>query len=152
MKNKIYAISLLLSFLSVLSHEIIVHHHHDVLALDFSVNNEHDADYEHKHLLDKENQHNNDSQEEEKSSECNHPCFFHQHFSATNDLNIERKKLLESNTQVRKFALLIFTELFIGEFLKPPKLGGYLYGQPPFLISSLCKLEANALRGPPSIV
>jgi len=151
-KIKFYAISLLLSFLVVLSHEMIVHHHHVDLALNFSGTVEHDDDHEHKHLHEGEHQHNHDSQKEEKSTEHNHPFPFHHHILATNDFTIERTNLLESNTQVREVSLLIYTELFRTELFKPPDLEGKRFKEPPFLISSLCNPEAIALRGPPSIV
>jgi hypothetical protein len=151
-KNKIYAISLLLSFLVVLSHEMIAHHHHVDLALNFSDMYEHDDDHERKHPHEGEHQHNNDSQKEEKSTEHNPPFPFHHHISATNDFTIERTNLLESNTQIRDVSFLVFTELFRIEFIKPPNLEGKLFKEPPFLISSLCNPEAIALRGPPSIV
>lgn len=141
MKNKIYAISLLLSLLVLLSHEMIDHHHDD-LALIFSVTYENDDDHEHKH----------DSQKEEKSTEHNHSFPFHQHLSATNDVYIERTRLLESNIQFCDVSFSVFTELFRTELSKPPDLEGKLYEELTFLISSLCNLEAFTLRGPPAIV
>jgi len=149
-KNKIYAISLLLSFLVVLSHEMIAHHHHDVMAFDFSTKYEHNDDDDHAH--DKDNHHNHDPQQDQKDSDHNHPFPFHYHISATNDFNIERTSVLKSSSQIRCVALLLFTELFIGEFSKPPNIEGNLFGEPPFLKSSLCNLEAFSLRGPPSLV
>jgi hypothetical protein len=152
MKNRIYTISLLLSFLVVLSHEMIAHHHHEDLALNFSDSYEQDDDLEHKHLHEGEHQHNHDSQKEEKDEEHNHPFPFHLHITAASNFNIERTNLLESNIQIRDISFLIFTEIFQLAFLKPPNIEGNLCGEPPFLISSLCNPEANALRGPPSIV
>lgn len=136
----------------VMSHEMIFHHHHDDFALNFSVTYEADIEHEHKHSHNKENQHNNNSQQEEKNSEHSHPFPFHKHILATNDVYIERTKLLESNTHISNVLFLVFTELFRTELCKPPNLEGKLYEEPPFLISSLCKLEAFALRGPPAIV
>ena len=152
MKNRIYAISLLLSFLAVLSHEMIPHHHHEVLELNFSVSNEHDADHEHKHHQEEGHQHHHDSEKEEKKKEHNHPFPFHQHISSASDIFIKRPNLLESNTQIPNIAFLVYTELYRMEFLKPPNLEVSLYKEPPFLNSSICNLEAFALRGPPYIV
>lgn len=149
MKNKIYAISLLLSFLVVLSHELIAHHHHD-LAFYFSTRYESVDDHEHPH--DKENHHNHDSQNEEKNSDHNYPFPFHHHISTTDYFNIQRTNILESNTQFRDIAFFIVAELFRVEFSDSPNLEGNLYGEPPFLKTSLCNLETIALRGPPSIV
>lgn|GEM_PF-3239623 len=151
-KNKIFALSLLLSFWVVLSHEMIVHHHHEDLALNFSVSNVHDDDHEHKHPNEGELPHSHDSQKENESPEHNHPFPFHQHISATNDVYIERTNRLESNTQIRDISLLVFIELIRTELSKPPNIEGKLYEEPPFLIPSLSYLEAFALRGPPSFV
>lgn len=152
MKNKIYAISLLLSFLVVLSHEMIPHHHHEVTALNLSDSNVHNDNHELKHHQGEEHQHHHDSENEEKKTEHNHPFPFHQHLSVTNDIYIERTNLLESNTQIRDVSFIVFTQLFRTELSKPPNLEGKLYEEPPFLIPSLSYLEAFALRGPPSIV
>lgn len=145
-KNKIYAISLLLSFLVVLSHGMIAHHHHEAMALDFSVGYVHDDDHEIKHP------HCHDSQKENENPEHDHQFPLHHHISATNDVFIERTNLLESNIQIRDVCSLYYFELFRIAFYKPPKLAGRLYKEPPFLISSLSYLEAFALRGPPSII
>jgi hypothetical protein len=150
-KNRIYAISLLLSFLVVLSHEMIAHHHHEAMPLNFSDSIVHDDDHELKHHQEEEHQHH-DSEKEEKKKEHNHPFPFHQHFSSTNDGYIKRANILESNTQVRDVLFLVYTELFRTELSKPPNLEGKLYKEPPFLIPSLSYLEAFALRGPPAIV
>lgn len=152
MKNRIYAILLLLSFLVVLSHEMIAHHHHEALALNSSVGIVHDDDHELKHHQEEEHQHHHDSEKKEKKTEHNHPFPFHQHISATNDVYIERSNLLESNTQLRDVSFLVFTQLFRTELSKPPNLEGKLYEELPFFIPLLSYLEAFTLRGPPSIV
>lgn len=152
MKNKIYAISLLLSFLVVLSHEMIAHHHHEAMSLNFSVSNVHDVNHELKHPHEDELPHSHDSQKENESSEHNHPFPFHQHISATNDVYIERTNILESNTQLRDVSFLAFIELFRTELSKPPNLEEKEYKEPSFLIPSLSYLEAFLLRGPPAIV
>lgn len=141
MKNKIYAISLLLSFLVVLSHEMIPHHHDD-LALIHSVAHENDDDHEHKH----------DSQKEEKSTKHSHTFPFHQHLTPSNDVCVERTRLLESSIQFRHVSYFVCTPLIRTDLSKPPNLEGKLYEDPIFLISSICSLEAFALRGPPVIV
>lgn len=152
MKNKIYAISLLLSYLVVLSHEMIAHHHHEAVALDFSVSNLHDDDHEFKHSHKGELPHSHDSQKENESPKHNHSFPFHQHISTTNDVYIERTNLLESNIQIRDVYSLFYAELFRIEFYEPPNLEARRFAEPPFLISSLSYLEAFALRGPPPIV
>ena len=152
MKNRIYAISLLLSFLLVLSHEMIAHHHHEAMGLNFSVSNALDEDYQLKHQHEEEHHHHHDSQKEEKKKEHNRPFPFHQHISVTNAVYIERTNLLESNTQIRDVSFFAFIELFRTELSKPPNLEGKLYEEPPSLIPPLSYLEASALRGAPAIV
>ena len=152
MKNKIYTISLLLSFLVVLSHEMIAHHHHEAMALDFSVGNLHDDDHERQHPHEGELPHSHDSQKENESPEHHHSFPFHQHISATNDVYIERTNLLESNIHILDVCSLFYAELFRIEFYKPPKLAGKLYKERSFLINSLIYLDAYTLRGPPFIV
>jgi hypothetical protein len=131
---------------------MIVHHHHEDLVLNFSVGYVHDNGHEHMHPHDGKQPHSHDSQKENESSEHNHAFPVHHHILATNDFNIQRTNLLESNTQIRDASFLVFTQLFRTELSKPPNLEGKLYEEPPFLISSFCKLEPFALRGPPAIV
>lgn len=149
MKRKIYAIFLLLSFLVVLSHELIAHHHHEDVAFDFSSKYVHDNEYN--QLQDKES-HNHKSNDEDKNSEHNHTFPLHHHISATNDFDIERTNLLESNSQIPNTTSFIIAYLFIVEFPIPPNLERNLYREHKFLISSLFNPAANALRGPPFIV
>lgn len=151
MKRKIYAISLLLSFLLVLSHELIEHHHHhhEDLAFDFSARYEHDTGHDHLHGT---MNHHHESNNTEKDSEHNHPFPFHHHFCVINDFEIERINLLEGNSQIPNAASFIISYLLIVEFVKPPNLERNLYGEQQFLKSSLFNPAANALRGPPAFV
>jgi len=148
-KNKIYALSLLLSFLVVLSHEMIPHHHHEDLAFDFSV--QHEPDTEHDHLHSKAN-HQHESKGEEKNSEHNHSFPLHHHISGSHDFDIERTNLLEGNSQIPNSASFLLAYLLIDEFAKPPDLEKNHFGEQQFLKSSLFIPAANALRGPPAIV
>ena len=147
MKRKIYTISLLLSFLVVLSHELIAHHHHEGLALNFSVRGEHDDEH------NNEKHHQHDSQDEEENSEHNHHSFPpHYHISATNYFDYTRTNIIDSNTQIQDISSFIVAHLFFINSSKPPNLAGNPYRELHFLISSLFYPAANALRGPPSIV
>jgi hypothetical protein len=147
-KNKIYAISLLLSFLVILSHELMPHHHHD-MALIISGRYEHDDERDHHH--DKEDHHQHDSQDEEENSERNHPFPFHQHISATNDFVYARTNLHESNSLNKVAILFVVSVVFNTDFFDPPGPANNSYRNKPFLITSLFNPEAYALRGPPSI-
>lgn len=151
MKNRLYAITLLLSFLTVLSHEMIPHHHHETLALNYSIGYKQD-NHKHKLIQDRESHHHHDSENEEDNTEHHHPYPFHQHLSATNDVYIERTNLLESNTQIREISFFFVAEFFRLELFKPPEHKRKSYEEPLFLNPSLIYLKAFALRGPPSIV
>ncbi len=148
-KRRIYAISLLLSFLVVLSHELIEHHHHHDLAFVFSSKCVHDFDND--HLQDKLN-HQHESKNIEKDSEHNHSFPCHHHFCTINDFAIERTNLLEGNSQIPDAASFLIAYLLIHEFAKPLNLKRNLYGEQQFLKSTLFIPATNALRGPPAIV
>ena len=92
-KRKIYAISLLLSFLVVLSHQVISHHHHDTIAYEFSTSLEKVDEQEHVHH-DKHH-HHHDSHEEsdnekDTDKEHNHRFPLHQHVTTTNVFDCTR--------------------------------------------------------------
>ncbi len=155
MKSKICAISLLLSFLVVLSHELIYHHHHDLKAIDLSVIHKqyeaddlHHGDKHHHHHDEEENE--NSQKESEKNH--NHTFPFHQHLLSTNDLILERTNLTESNTQNQNSVLIYLLIVFQSDFFEPPNLAKNHYRNKSFLIASNYHPAANALRGPPFIV
>lgn len=128
---------------------MITHHHHEDLALGFSVNYVRDNNgYKH----DKENTHNHDSQKKENDSGHKHHFPRHHHVFTACDLDIIRTNLLESNTQIRDIAMSVVLKLFSVDFSVPPNFEDKLYFERKFLISSLCKLETIVLRGPPAIV
>jgi len=152
MKKRIYAIALLLSFLVVLSHEMIAHHHHEDLALVFSVSYICDDNHKHDNSQRDNHQHKHDSQKEEESKEHNHSFPFHQHITATDDIYLERTTLLESNIKLTDVSLFVFANFLRKVFLKPPNPEGNIIQDPPFLIYSFSYLEDFALRGPPNVV
>lgn len=139
-KNRIYAISLLLSFLVVLSHEMIIHHHHDSVAVN---------------LLDSQSQVDSPfekNEEESSTEEHNHPFPIHHHISATSDFVYARTNIQESNPVNKIISLIVVSNLFQTDFFEPPILSINRFRDKSFLISSNYYLAANALRGPPSIV
>jgi len=149
-KRKIYAISLLLSFLIVLSHELIDHHHHhEDLAFGFSPGYEHDTEHD---CLQGNVNHQPESKGKEKDSGHNNPFPVHHHFCTINDFEIERTNLLEGNSQIPDAASFTIAYLLIVEFAKPPILERNLYGEQQFFKPSFFYPAANALRGPPAIV
>lgn len=154
MKNRIYAISLLLSFLIVLSHQVISHHHHETVAYDFTASLE-KAD-EHKHEHNDEHHHHHDSHEEDNKQkdsdkEHNHPFPLHHHVSATDDFDCTRTNIQESYSNYQSITILVSLCLFHKQNIEPPKLSKLSFEEPPFLIKSLFEPGALALRGPPSI-
>lgn len=140
MKNKIYAISLLLSFLVVLSHEMIIHHHHDAMA-----DNLFDSQSQVGSLSEK-------NKEESSTEEHNHPFPIHHHISATSDFISARTNIQETNPVNKIISLIVVSNLFQTDFFEPPILSTNRFRDKSFLIPSNYYPAANALRGPPSIV
>jgi len=139
-KNKIYAISLLLLFLVVLSHEMILHHHHESVA---------DNLFNGQIFADSFGEKNN---EKNSPEDHNHPFPLHHHISATTDLVTTRTNLQESNQLNKISSLFLVAIIFQGDFFEPPCLSTNRFRDKSFLISSNYYPAANALRGPPSIV
>ncbi|MBZ0243768.1 MAG: hypothetical protein K8F24_11170 [Bacteroidales bacterium] len=139
MKNKIYAISLLLSFLVVLAHGMIPHHHESVAVNLFDGQS----------LVDFPDEKTN---ERKSSEEHHHPFPHHHHISATSDFVSARINLQESNPLNKTSSLFVVFVVFQTDFSEPPSITTNRYKDKPFLISSDSYPAANALRGPPAIV
>lgn len=152
MKRKIYAISLLLSFLVVLSHQVISHHHHDTLAYDFTSNIEKDDGQKHVHNDNHHDSHEEDNSQKDTDKDHNHPFPPHQHISATNEFDCTRTGIQQTNTSNHSIKIITVLCLFLRDYSEPPNLTNYSFGESPFLINSLFEPGAIALRGPPSIV
>lgn len=135
MKNKIYAISLLLSFLVVLSHEMILHHHHEPMA---------------DNLIDGQSLVDSFS-EKSSNEEHNHSFPVHHHISATIDFVSTRTNLQETNPVNKISPLFVLSIVFQTDFFEPPCLSINPFKDKSFLISSNYYPAVNALRGPPSI-
>ncbi|QGY45793.1 hypothetical protein GM418_19575 [Maribellus comscasis] len=124
----------------VLSHEVILHHHHDDVA-DGLFSNQIAAESP-----------DEKSDERNPDDEHNHPFPLHHHISATSDLVYARINLNESNPLNKITTLFVVTVVFWNDFSEPPDFANNNYENKTFLISSLFNPEANGLRGPPSIV
>lgn len=152
-KRKIYTISLLLSFLVLLSHETIPHHHHDFELDEFSSFHKYDEQYSHhktddNHNHDVGNQKHNHSNDSEK--EHNHTFPFHHHISPTNDFDYLRFGSLRNIV----FNLSLFTVLnsFANSSIsEPPELGFIRFTDKPFFVTTIFEPGAIGLRAPPSI-
>lgn len=153
MKNKIYAISLLLSFLVVLSHQVISHHHHDTMADDFITSHVDTDEYMHEY----NNKHHHHDSQEKRSNEKdtdkdhNHPFPLHQHVSATNDFDYSRANIQETNSNNHSIKIFVGLYLLYKQYSEPANRINYSFGEPPFLINSLFYPGTIVLRGPPSV-
>jgi hypothetical protein len=139
-KNKIYAISLILSFLVVLSHEMIFHHHHEPIAeVLFDCHSPNDSTCE-------------KNEESCSTEEHNHHFPLHHHILATSDF-ISAKSNIQKSNPIHKISLLFgVSNIFQPDFFEPPCLTILRFKDKPFLISSNYYPAAVALRGPPAIV
>jgi hypothetical protein len=148
-KEKIYSISLLLSFLVILSHEIIPHNHHDLE--EYSVSFQFDIYDHHHHADDTDHQHHGEkSFPQEKESKKQHNFPYHQHLSADNGfdyIRIVTKKGL--NVAYSPVAVLFALDSI--EIAHPPETGFNRFKVKPFLISTMFEPGAIGLRAPPSI-
>ena len=150
MKSKIYAISLLLSFLVVLGHLMVPHHHHETSNTENLSNNTHQT---HSHSHNGTHHHHHESEDSENEREDNEDSGFpqHFHFSATNDFDFIRLNKISSNDVKLCNQDLLTSQLFFWELDKPPivivkpnfELGRHFFTQN--------KPGAYSLRGPPSI-
>jgi len=127
---------------------MILHHHHEDTAIDFSTKMEHN-DHDSFHT---KGHHQHKSNNEEKDSEHNHPFPLHHHISAKCNFVYARTNLQESNPLNKISILFLVSVVFQTDFFEPPHLSTNPFRDKPFLISSNYYPEANALRGPPAIV
>lgn len=139
-KNRIYTISLLLSFLVVLSHEMIFHHHHEAMADNlFDCQSQVDSPCE-------------KNKERSSTEEHNNPFPLHHHISEVYDFVSARTNIQESNPLNKISILFVVSDTFLDDFYEPPILSSNYYWDKPLLISFNYYPAVNALRGPPSIV
>lgn len=151
MNRKVYAISMLLSFLVVFGHMMVPHHHHESFELEYSNPQSHKSNHSHTH--DGKHHHSHDEEESENQNEEHSDQNFpqHFHFSATDDFDLAR--VINSLTQDYKQDLrsLISEELFFHKFYEPPNISepaNIDFARPTI---TQYEPEANGLRGPPYI-
>lgn len=149
MNRKIYAITLLLSFMVVFGHMMIPHHHHESFEVEFSgsVSN-------HSHTHNGEHYHSHHEEESENQHEEHSDQNFPQHFHLSSSDDIELVRLNCSWTQDYKQVNqnLISSELFIHTFFEPPIISGNAYTFFEIPSNPQFKPQANSLRGPPTKV
>ena len=150
MKSKIYAISLLLSFLVVLGHLMVPHHHHETSNTENLSNNTHQT---HSHSHNGTHHHHHESEEPENERDNNTDPEFpqHFHFSSTNDFDFIRLNKISSNDVKHCNQDLLTSQLFFWELDEPPViiLNSNFKSERHFFTQN--KPGANSLRGPPSI-
>lgn len=150
---KIYSISLLLTFLLVLSHDMIPHHHHDVnLDMVSSIHknsnphshhseaDHHHHDFEHKH-----------DHSEENDEEHEHRFPLHFHVVAAKDYNQVRQVVNGSDISKLNSIVNLYSFNRFGEFAEPPNFDFIRYTDLPFLINTIFEPGAISLRAPPCI-
>lgn len=152
MKTKIYTILILFSFLVILGHGIIPHHHHDAVAED-SMAVQH-TDGEHSHHHGNHAHHSNDDNQQKKEPDSNdrQKNSFPLHFHAANshDYDFLRLRISETPNQtsvvLALFAQNISDELFNSTACEPVQ-----FTRKPPLIKPRFIPGAIGLRAPPAI-
>ncbi len=148
MKLKVYSITLLLSFLIVLSHEMIPHHH-DVddysflFGFDFSERHHHAYDTDHHH-------HGGEHHSHKPEKEHPHSFPFHQHLSVDNGFDYIRINAKEDLNA----ACISIADLYIigiSTIVPSPDIELIRFRDKPFLIPANFKPGAIGLRAPPAI-
>ena len=151
MKQKIYSILLLLSFLVVLSHEMIPHHHHD-FAVD-KVSSLHRHSKEHFHYNDTDHHHHDTGYRHDHSDNEEHKHNFplHFHVVAAKDYIAVGHVVNNHNNFNLKTLAVLFTFNPFGQIKEPPNIDFIRYTDISFLINSIFEPGAIGLRAPPSI-
>ena len=149
MKKEIYAISLLLSFLVVLGHMMVPHHHHESFTIEYSSKlNQQEA---HSHPHNGHHHHSHDDEENDNQADHNSDHGFpqHFHFSATDDFDLVRVNQTGKINYITNNLYLINSELLPKRLFDPPNISPNTFSD--FFAKSQYEPGANGLRGPPSI-
>ena len=154
MRQRLYSILLLSSFLMILIHTMIPHHHHELMGNEISEVQSSTKHHSHHHDSDLDHHHKNEDRDHEPkdaSKAHNHPFPFHHHLNTATDLDYARLNLGEkSSVSVKTISILYALNSFTvsteakGECLARLK-------DKPFLRKSIFDPGATGLRAPPSI-
>ena len=152
MKKKIYAIGLLLSFMIVLGHEMIPHHHgynfdiQDVATPQPKHHSHHHSDGHHHH-------HKTTEQDKADNSRKNHDHPFPLHHHLSTDYGFDCIRIdLRKNVELQSILLMVLTTRLTDTEILPPEIEFLKYfANKPFRIKSIFEPGAIGLRAPPSI-
>lgn len=154
MKNTIYAISLLLSILIVLGHDLFPHQHDglDYGSIDIPVEIQTEPHHSHNGHHDHDADH--PTERENHKSENNRKSSFpyHNHFYSDTDFDYTRLNSNNSVSVKQSTTSLAFHASLNNDFTQYPGYTICYYRTKPLLIRSLYQPAANPLRGPPAIV
>lgn len=149
MNEKFYSVSLLLSFLIILSHEIIPHNHHDLE--EYCVSLQSDV-YDHHHQSDDTDHlhHGKEGFPHKQENKHHHNFPFHQHLSADNSFNYIRIDLTKYAKRAYSSFAVLFGFVSI-EIAHPPEIDLMHFKVKPFLVSTMFEPGSIGLRAPPFI-
>lgn len=155
MKEKIYSIALLLSFLVVLSHQVIPHHHETALD-NFSIaqnsikEHSHHADHGHHHHHHHENDHHNDDSKK-TNHYPNHSFPPHSHSFGSDDSDFVRLTP-GSEISVKVISLIALSAgNAISSAKQPSTHKQKTFPDKPFPVNSIFQPGAIGLRAPPFV-
>lgn len=132
-------------------HQLIPHHHLDYLSAEISSHYEYDNSNSH-HSGD-EHQHDSsvdNEQDNPTKSEHDHDFPLHFHGSATGNFNFTQQSQSKLSKQIQQIFIIILQGTVFRDLYRPPDIK-YVYGNLPFLKTSLYQLGAITLRGPPIV-
>lgn len=149
-RKSISAILLLCVYLVLVSHQLIHHHHIDVISgFEFSqlsqteVHNHTSSEIHYDHLV-------LECEPDNHKKEHNHDFPPHLHFNSDDVLFVSSQNILKLINANKEQHVLTLYKSFNTELLKPPDIK-YTYFEIPFLIPlQLCK-EVYSFRGPPVV-
>jgi hypothetical protein len=152
-KKKIYSIALLLSFLVVLSHQMISHHHGDSTLDNFS--NAHNSIKEHSHHDDHGHHHHENGHQEDDSKKTNHSPTHsfppHNHTVGSDDSDFVR---LTPGPEI-SVKVISLIALSAGNLISSAKQSTTdkqkTFPDKPFPVNSIFQPGAIGLRAPPFV-
>jgi hypothetical protein len=144
-KIKVYTILLLFSFLLVVVHGIIPHHHHDHTFSHVGEKNVHFYGLTHSHKNEEVHHHNKPT---EDSGEHGHSAPFHIHTSIAHDYDFLRIKSFSYHDVVIKLPAFL-NNVVILRLIPPPDFKDFKFNEFPVLIPPEPASVNALLRAPP---
>ena len=144
-KIKGYAIFLLISFLMVVAHGMIPHHHHDSPFFHVGEKHVHISEAIHSHDNDEAHHHDIPA---ENSDEHQHSAPFHLHVSVVHGYDFLNIKSFSHNTIVIELPAFVFNQMSL-RLIPPPDFEDFKFTAYPLIIPPEPALAAALLRAPP---